>query len=301
MDRQDGRTWRNFLEHDLPRYLNMDPEAIPAIALTPPSGSPGLIMVRDHTLVVPETGLFDLTQYELSTLASALQAQGWGAELLPGIPAHLKATALVDTGTSAISPVAVQTVTEYPVLAVAGSVLWQAVRGVALTWESMKAGLTSLLLGVVEGPWLDNLGTYLQVPRIGGEPDSLYQQRLYGLALISSPNALSLEQLFAALGYSMAVTNTHPGTFTATVQWPTQPPQGFVYSQTQLQAMIDTLKAAGVIATVVFASHLIDTLNLSDSLTSTQTPLTAMLWGGSLPDGSGAVTGMAYNAGGVWR
>lgn len=301
MERQDGRTWRDFLQQWLPRYLNTDPQAIPAMTLTPPSGSPGLAMVRDHTLVLPETGLFDLTQYGLTALVQAIQAQGWGATLLPGIPTDLRATALIDTGTSALSPVPLQVVADHPWLSVAGSVLWQAVRPVALTWEAMTADLTSLLLGILEGPWLDNLGTYLQVPRIGGEPDSLYQQRLYGVALVTSPNALSLEMLFAALGYSMAVTNTHPGTFTATVQWPTQPPQGFVYSQGQLQRMIDTLKAVGVIATVVFASQLSDTLNLSDSLTSTQTPLTAMLWGGSLPDGSGGVTGMAYNAGGIWR
>ena len=301
MERQDGRTWRDFLQQWLPRYLNTDPQAIPAMTLTPPSGSPGLAMVRDHTLVLPETGLFDLTQYHLGALAQALQAQGWGADLVPGVPTDLAATALVDTGTSALSPVPLQVVAENPVLAVAGSVLWQAVRGVALTWESMKADLTSLLLGILEGPWLDNLGTYLQVPRIGGEPDNLYQQRLYGMALITSPNALSLEMLFAALGYSLAVTNTHPGTFTATVQWPTQPPQGFVYSQSQLQSVIDSLKAGGVIATVVFASHLIDTLTLSDSLTSTQTPLTAMLWGGTLVDGTGSATGMPYNTGGIWR
>ncbi|NMP20785.1 hypothetical protein [Sulfobacillus harzensis] len=300
MERQDGKTWRNWLQHDLAGYLNRDPQAIPAITLTPPSGSPGLVMVRDHTLVVPGTGLFDLTQYGMQALCTALIAQGWGAELSPGIPADLAATALVDTGYSALSPVPLQNVAEYPALAIPGSVLWQVVRPLSETWESMKSDLTSLLLGILEGPWLDNLGTYLQVPRIGGEPDSLYQTRLYGLAITGSPNGVAMEAFLAALGYSVAVTDTTPGQFTATVQWPTQPPQGFVYDQSQIQGMIDTLKAVGVIATVVFASQLSDTLMMSDSVTVTATPLTAQVWGGTLPDGTGAVQGFTWNEA-VWQ
>lgn len=300
MERQDGKTWRNWLQHDLAGYLNRDPQAIPAITLTPPSGSPGLVMVRDHTLVVPGTGLFDLTQYGMQALCTALIAQGWGAELSPGIPADLAATALVDTGYSALSPVPLQDVAEYPALLVAGSPLWNVMRPLATTWESMRSELTSLLIGILEGPWLDNLGTYLQIPRIGGEPDSLYQTRLYGLAITGSPNAVAMEAFFAALGYAVAVANTTPGQFTATVQWPTQPPQGFVYSQDQMQTMIDTLKAVGVIATVVFASQLSDTLTMSDSVSVTALPLTAHVWGGALLDGSGAVQGFRWNAS-VWR
>ncbi len=300
MERQDGKTWQNWLMHDLPSFLSRDPQAIPAITLTPPSGSPGLVMVRDHTLVIPETGLFDLTQYGMQSLVDALQTQGWGAALSPGIPADLAATALVDTGYSQDSPVPLQNVADYPVLAVPASVAWQILRPIAATWEGMRQDLASLLLGILEGPWLDNLGTYLQIPRIGGEPDSLYQTRLYGLAITGSPNGVALEAFLAALGYSVAVTDTTPGQFTATVQWPTQPPEGFVYSQGQMQTMIDTLKAVGVIATVVFASQLSDTLTLSDSLTATATPLTAQVWGGTLPDGTGAVQGFRWNAS-VWQ
>ena len=300
MERQDGRTWRSWLEHDLPMFVNRDPQAIPAITLTPPSGSPGLVLVRDQTLVVPETGLFDLTQYGLQALCAALQAQGWGAVLSPGIPADLAATALVDTGYSTLSPVPLQVVADYPVLCIAGSLLWSVARPLAQKWDALWEDIASLLLGILEGPWLDNLGTYLQVPRIGGEPDNLYQTRLYGLTVTGSPNAVAMEAFFAALGYSVAVTNTAPAQFTATAQWPTQPPSGFVYAQTQVQSMIDTLKAVGVIATVVFASSLSDTLTLSDSVASTQTPLTAQVWGGTLPDGTGAAQGFRWNQA-VWR
>ncbi len=300
MEREDGNTWRNWLTHNLPTFINRDPQAIPAITLTPPHGSPGLVMIRDHTLVIPETGLFDLTQYGLQALCTALIAQGWGAVLSPGIPADLAATALVDTGYSPLSPVPLQDVATYPTLCIPSSVAWTVLRPLAQTWEGLTDNLTSLLLGILEGPWLDNLGTYLQIPRIGGEPDSLYQTRLYGLAITGSPNGVAMEAFFAALGYAVAVANTTPGQFTATVQWPTQPPQGFVYDQSQIQSMIDTLKAVGVIATVVFASQLSDTLTMSDNVTVTTTPLTAQVWGGPLPDGTGAVQGFRWSAS-VWR
>ncbi len=318
MEREDGKTWRNWLTHNLPTFINRDPQAIPAITLTPPSDAPGLVVIRDHTLFLPGpvppqyylaeptatsatlsdasgdggmaqplVGTFDLTQYELGTLCQALQAQQWGAVLSPGIPADLAATALVDTGTSALSPVPVQDVAAYPALCIPSSVAWTVLRPLAQTWEGLTENLTSLLLGILEGPWLDNLGTYLQIPRIGGEPDSLYQTRLYGLAITGSPNGVAMEAFFAALGYSVAMANTTPAQFTATVQWPTQPPQGFVYSQSDLQSMIDTLKAVGVIATVIFASGLSDTLSLSDTVTVSQPP--TAVWGGS------GTTGFTYN------
>ena len=292
MEREDGNTWRNWLTHNLPTFINRDPQAIPAITLTPPHGSPGLVMIRDHTLVIPETGLFDLTQYGLQALCTALITQGWRAVLSPGIPADLAATALVDTGYSPLSPVPLQDVATYPTLCIPSSVAWTVLRPLAQTWEGLTDNLTSLLLGILEGPWLDNLGTYLQIPRIGGEPDSLYQTRLYGLAITGSPNGVAMTAFLEALGYSVAMANTTPAQFTATVQWPTQPPQGFVYSQGDVQTMIDTLKAVGVIATVIFASQLSDTLSLSDSVTVNHPP--AAIWGG---DGT---TGFTYNAN-TWR
>lgn len=300
MERQDGQTWREWLEQTLPPYLTRDPKAVAAIQLTPPAGSPGLVMIRDHTLVIPETGLFDLTQYTLTTLVQAVQAQGWGATLLDGIPGSLAATALMDTGWSQASPVPLQNVTVYPYLTIAGSTLWQVLQPVAAQWDAQWADIVDLVLGTVQGPWLDALGTYLGVPRIGGEPDSLYQTRLYGLAITTSPNNVSMAQFFAALGYSVAVTDTTPGQLTATVQWPLHPPQGFVYSQADVAGMVDTLKAAGVLATIVFASNLSDRLSLSDSVTQSTLDVTGILWGGTLPDGTGAAQGFPWNRT-VWR
>lgn len=296
----DRRTWYEWLTHTLPAYLNRDPQAIPALSLGPPPGSPGLVRIAGQVLDLPGTGRWDLTQYDLADLGNALTAQGWTATRAPGVPGTLTAAALVDTGTWAGSPTALQDVTAYPWLAIPGSVLWQVVRPLAQTWDALWAPVVQLLLGQLTGPWLDNLGTYLQVPRIGGEPDSLYQTRLYGLAITGSPNGVAMEAFFAALGYTVAVTDTTPGALTATVQWPTAPPQGFVYSQAELASMIETLKAVGVIATVVFASQLTDSLTAQDRLTATSLAVTGLLWGGTLPDGTGAAQGFPWNET-VWR
>ena len=283
MERQNGETWRKFLADYLPPYLSRDPLAIAAITLTAPSGSSGLVMIRDHTLILPETGLFDLTQYQLSPLITALQAQGWGAVLSPGIAGTIAATALMDTGYSTFSPVALQVIADNPVLTIAGSVLWQTMQPVAAQLDRHWNDLVDLILGTLQGPWLDNLGTYLQVPRIGGEPDSLYQTRLYGLAITTSPNNISMEMFFAALGYVVTIADTTPAQFTASIQWPTQPPQGFIYSQAQMAGMIETLKAVGVIATIVFYSQLQDSLTVSDSGMAIYAVVDSpALWGGSL-------------------
>ena len=283
MERQNGDTWRKFLDDYLPPYLSRDPLAVAAMTLTAPTGSPGLAMIRDHTLILPETGLFDLTQYQLGTLATALQAQGWGAVVSPGIPATLAATALMDTGYSTFSPVPLQGIADNPILTVATAVLWQVMQPVAAQLDRHWNDLVDLVLGTLQGPWLDNLGTYLGVPRIGGEPDSLYQTRLYGLAITTSANNVAMETFFAALGYAVSVADTMPAQFTATVQWPLQPPQGFVYSQAQIASMIDLLKVVGVLASVVFDSQLQDTLTVSDSGVTTYAIVDSpALWGGSL-------------------
>jgi hypothetical protein len=293
-------TWQDWLTQTLPAYLQRDPLAIPAILLTPPADA-GPVVIAQQTLTLGGAGRWDLTQYTLGTLATAIAASGWGATVVPGILTTLAATTLIDTGTSRLSPVSPQAPTPAPVLAIPGSVLWQAVRPLAHLWDTLWASVTPLLMGQLTGPWLDALGEYLQVPRIGGEPDALYRARIDGLAITGSPNAVAIETFLAALGYSVTVATTTPGAFAVTVQWPVNPPAGFVYSQTEVAGMVATLKAAGVIATVVFAAALQDTAGLADAATLTATTLAALVWGGSLPDGTGAVPGLVWNQGGLWR
>lgn len=283
MERQLNDTWRALLDSWLPPYLSRDPQALAAITLTAPAGSPGLVRVADRTLEIPGTGLFDLTQYSVATLATALQTAAWGAVVSAGLPPGLAATALMDTGYSTFSPVAWQTVVDYPELTIAGSVLWQALRPLAASLNDQWAQLVDFTLGTLQGPWLEDLGTYMGVPRIGGEPDTLYGRRLYGLALTTSSNNVAMELFLAALGYVALIADTGPAQFTATIQWPTQPPAGFVYAQEQLASMIDTLKAVGTLATIVFLSALQDTLSVSDSGLSLYALVdNPALWGGSL-------------------
>ena len=283
MNRQDGGTWRDWRDHWLPGYLATDPQAIAAITVTPPTASPGLLTIRDQTLILPGTGIFDLSQYQLTTLANALTAVGWTATVNPALPGTINAAALLDTGESAASPVPLQDARQYPYLVIAGTATYALLRPLARQWHDRWQDIVLLGLSELEGPWLDALGTYLQIPRIGGEPDNLYAMRLYGMAVITSPNGLSMETFFAALGYAISITDVAPGAFTAIAQWPTVAPAGFVYTQDQLASMIDTLKAVGVLMTVIFVSELADTLTVTDD-TVTDYAITNIpaLWGGSL-------------------
>ncbi len=290
MNRQDGHSWRDYLAHWSPKYLSHDPHAIPALTLAPPAGSPGLVMIRDQTLILPETGIFALSQYDLAGLAQAIAATGWGATVNPGLPGTLSATALLDTGESSGSPVALQNAYQFPTLGVAGTATYALLRPLAQQWDARWHDIALFALGELEGPWLDAFGTYLQIPRIGGEPDTLYSTRLYGLAITGSPNNVSMETFFAALGYSVSMVDTAPAQFTAIFQWPTQPPAGFVYSPAQLAGMIDVLKAVGVLATTILQSQLTDSLSVTDDgLSVYATVDNPTVWGGSLGLSPGVV------------
>lgn len=283
MNRQDGHSWRDYLEHWSPKYLSHHPHAIPALTLVPPAESPGLAVIREGTLLLPETGVFALSQYDLAGLAQALTAAGWTATVNPALPGTISAQALLDTGESTESPTTLQDVRQFPTLDIAGTATYALLRPFAQQWDTRWHDIALFALGELEGPWLDALGTYLQIPRIGGEPDTLYSTRLYGLAITASPNGISMETFFAALGYAVSVVDTAPAQITATVQWPTQPPAGFVYSQQDVAAMITTLIAVGVLVTVVFASALADAMSVSDEgATAYMIVDNPPLWGGSL-------------------
>ncbi len=295
MDRQSQDTWRQLWDHYLPPYLSRDPQAVAALQLSAPSESPGLIRIRDRILEIPETNVFDLTQYTLSQLAAALTDAGWTASLVPSLPSDLAAAALMDTGYSAFSPTAWQDTAEFPWLTISGSVLWQYLRPVATALNTQWDNLVNFTLGTVEGAWLEDLGTYLGVPRIGGEPDYLYGQRIYGLALRTSSNNVAMEEFFGALGYSAVMQDIGPAQFSAHINWPVNPPAGFAYSQNDLVTMIDLLKAVGTLVTIYFLSALPDQLTVTDQPPTVigTTPVPAY-WGGSLGLSLGVV-GIAGN------
>lgn len=279
-------TWRQWLQHQLPPYLDPDPAAVPALTLTPPAGSAAEAVVRNGRLILVGVGTWDLRAYRLTALAASIAAQGWGAVLAEGL-ADLRATALADTGWGVDSPTVVQNLTTHPTLGIATSVLWQALRPMAAQWDAWQDLLADVGNGIWAGPWLDNLGTILQVPRIGGEPDVQYQARVIGTAFTASSNGVAIDQLLAALGYAAATHTTGPGLFTTTVQWPTSPPAGFVYSQADLAAMVGLLQAVGTLATIIFASGLASAVSLS----AAASPATesAAIWGGA------GVTGFTWD------
>ncbi len=279
-------TWRQWLLHQLPPYLDTDPATVPALTLTPPSDATAEAVVRNGRLVLVGVGTWDLRAYQLAQLARSIQGQGWGAVVVDGL-GTLHATALADTGWSVASPTVVQNLVTHPTLGIATSVLWQALRPMAAQWDAWQDLLADVGNGIWAGPWLDNLGTILQVPRIGGEPDVQYQARVIGTAFTASSNGIAMDQLLATLGYTAATKTTGPGTFTTTVQWPTSPPAGFVYSQADLAAMVGLLKAVGTIATIIFASGLTSAVSLS--ATASTAAESAAIWGG---DG---VTGFTWN------
>lgn len=88
-------------------------------------------------------------------------------------------------------------------------------------------------------------GASTGIPRIQGEPDSIYTQRILNMRFRPIQNNLALEQLFATLGYSAQVTDTSPGLFAVTIQNDPSPVDGFLYTRSNLELIIDKVKSGG--------------------------------------------------------
>ena len=158
-------------------------------------------------------------------------------------------------------------------LMIAQAPIWQVLGVFSRTLESRRryrrSSVQQINVRAAVGMWLDWWGASMGVPRHAGEPDSLYATRIVWTVLEPNVNNVAIEQLFAALGYGATITDTSPGNFTADFTFPSNPPSGFYYSQGQLADILDTVKAAGVVALVNFLAALEDSASLSDSIAAT--------------------------------
>ena len=128
---------------------------------------------------------------------------------------------------------------------------------------------------------LDWWGANLGLSRYQGEPDTLYAQRITAMRFRPVINGIALENLLETLGYTASITDAAYGSFDVNIAVPTSPPQGFIYSLTQLQDVISKTKAATVYALVEAQATLADSMTVTDSVSATlnTTPPT---WGTSV-------------------
>ncbi len=245
----------------VPSGIPQAPDDVPALSIS----SGASLTLSDLTLYVStgtEAATIDLHGQLVSQVAAQLPSGVTGTVLQDG-PAELL---LWPDGygepPSGSSPAT---------LTIAGSPLWQMLAVFSRTLENRRRYLQSSVQQInvraAVGMWLDWWGASFGVTRHASEPDPLYATRIVGTTLAPNVNNVAIEQLFAALGYGATITDTSPGNFTADFTFPANPPSGFYYSQSQLANILDTVKAAGVIALVNFLAALEDSFSISDSAT----------------------------------
>lgn len=260
----------------LPATAGHDAQEVPALTL---SGAAGMT-----------ASLSDLTLYLSGTSAAAIDLHGLSVQQVAGlVPPGITATVLRDgpaelllwpgqAGGAQAGPLPVT-------LSLATAPLWQLLAVFARSLESRRRTLQSAIAQInirsAVGMWLDWWAASLGITRHAGEPDSLFAARLVGTTLEPRVNNVAIEQLFAALGYTVTAADTGPGQAGVDVTYPTNPPAGFVYSQAQIVAIVGQVKAVGVQAVVNFLSAFSDAIGLGPDAATATTPGGPMVWGSS--------------------
>lgn len=151
--------------------------------------------------------------------------------------------------------------------------LWYIVGAMARNLESRKRSLLNQVAQInlpnATTRILDWWGATLGVERLQGEPDILYAQRIQSLKFEPNVNNIAIENIFEKLGYQTSVVDTAYGEFQVNVNLPTSPPSGFYYTTSQLADTLAIIKAAGVQASIILQGQLKDTVQVSDSISST--------------------------------
>jgi hypothetical protein len=277
----------------IPVGAGHDPDAMPALLLEASGeGSAALSDLALYLSAAPAYSAAVLGVYATTANPQgvAIDLHGLSVQQVAGlVPPGITATVLRDgpaelllwpgqTGGVQAGPLPVT-------LSLATAPLWQLLAVFARSLESRRRNLQSAIAQInirsAVGMWLDWWAASLGITRHAGEPDSLFAARLVGTTLEPRVNNVAIEQLFAALGYTVTAADTGPGQAGVNVTYPTNPPAGFVYSQAQIAAIVGQVKAVGVQAVVNFLSAFSDAIGLGPDAATATTPGGPMVWGSS--------------------
>ncbi len=260
---------RRMLTH-VPQGADISPNDAPSLGLA----GIGTLALTDLTLYVTNTTTNSGTAIDLHNSSTAAVAQQ--------IPSGITATVLQD-GPAELLLAANPTLALPTTLTIATAPLWMMLGAFSRALTTLDRADAHLAAEVnvrgATGFALDEWAASLGIPRHAGEPDSLFILRLVGQTLHPAANNRAIEHLLQTLGYPSTVTDTTPYHFTADVQMPTNPPQGFIYSQAQVASVIGDMKAAGMIALVNFVNSLIDNISFTDSAAASTTAVANNTWG----------------------
>ncbi len=177
-------------------------------------------------------------------------------------------------------------------LEIATSPTWLVTETLARLFDANRQSLAEqsaqLNLPAAMSRILDWWGASMNVPRMAAEPDPYYVNRIIGLKFRANVNNMAIDQFFETLGYTSQTVDTAPSQFSTTVQMPLSKPTSFVADSTYFTPAINSLKAAGVIGTIILQYALSDALSTSESITYLNAiPGNGQLWGSGRKWGQG--------------
>lgn len=256
----------------LPSGIGVNAQEVPALQL---AGTGGCVL-NDLTLYV----LADATATNATIDLHGLTVAGVVAQLPTGVTGTVIQDGMAELLLCPTGQAPLPTT-----LTIATNPLWQALGALsrALTTQSRSQSQVAGMLNprAASGLYLDVWAATLGVTRHAGEPDSLFLIRIAGQTLEPVVNNTAVATLLGALGYPSTVADGPAAeyTFTANIAYPTTIPQGFVYTQPQLAAIIADVKALGVQAVINFLNTFAETVAWTDTLSTAQTETSAIVWG----------------------
>lgn len=243
---------------NLPQAINKDAQRIDAIRIT---GTGTLIIFNNvMQLIGASSAQFNLRTTTLATLATSISGvSGFSATNLQA--PNLSASTLI-AGTYNL-PATIPIFTSF---------LWQLLKPVATALldviDAENSALLEMIVNASDGSWLDSFGELFGVTREVGEPDQLYASRIFNLSVGSRANNFAIQKALLDLQYIATVTDGAGYTMNVTVQLPTSPPQGFIYTTTQITNVINQLKVEGISVVLTSQGSLTETALAADSYTS---------------------------------
>jgi hypothetical protein len=185
-------TLQRLLKYPHTAVFDTSPDAAIAMRLQHPSGASWVVV--DEILTATAIGVshtYDLTQFTLATLATALTADGFDVVYLSSDFADFGASVLVDgSGNQGDSNGDHLTAFTSPLWAILGGYA----RELRAADDARGQALRQMIIGQAEDFWLDYWADLFGIPRNPGEEDSDLQIRLPAEVMRKRVNGLAIEQ-----------------------------------------------------------------------------------------------------------